>query len=576
MLLQLMISEFALIKKLNIDFNKGLNILTGETGAGKSIIIDAVGMGIGERADKNFIRTGANKSVIQMLFSFQNKQLEDLLKNNGIDFEEDHMIILTREIYSNGRSISRINDKMVTVAFVKEVSKYLIDIHGQHAHQSLLYPENHIHILDSFDEKKVFNLKISIAQKYEELKKLKSQYRDLCGNGLERERKKDLLKFQLREIDEADLKMDEEKALMEEQKLYANMEMLLKIMSYAYEKLSNSNGNYLCITDEIGKIISKIEDIKDIDQDVSNIYRVLQDSLYCLQDVSRDILRYRDQYIDFDLSKLKMIEMRIDLINDLKRKYGKTIHEILTYREEIFLELETMEGNQNTVNHLKSRIDEMTMELLDLSKKLSAIRKNIAQKLETKVIDELAGLNMKHIVFKIDFKENMDKQGQVLLTPNGIDKIEFLISTNAGEPLKPLSKIASGGEISRIMLAFKTILAKTDNIPTLIFDEIDSGISGHTANIVGKKLDFISRNHQILCITHLPQIASIADCHFYIEKVFQEGTTLTNVKKLEEKERVIELSRLLGGLTLTDLTIEHAKEMLAISHSIKKVSNPKS
>ncbi|QZY56949.1 DNA repair protein RecN [Crassaminicella profunda] len=568
MLLELIITNFALIENLNIRFGGGLNILTGETGAGKSIIIDAVNMAIGERADKSFIRTGTDKSVIQMIFRSQNQHLIKILNEKGIDLFDNDIIIITREIYNSGRSTSRINDRVVTTSLVKEISKYLIDIHGQHAHQSLLYPENHIDILDSFDEQKIVALKKKVATKYYELKELKNKLDELCGNELERERKKDLLKFQLNEIDACQLKVGEDTDLLSEYNLLSNSEKIFTIMSSSYEKIYNGDGRYLSIIDGIGNIIHELENIKDFDDHIKNMYSMLQECSYTFEDVSRDIRNYRDN-IEFDPLVLEQIEKRLDLINDLKRKYGNSIDEILSYREKIYFELEELENSETIVVEIRNNIDKIKIEYIELSTQLSSIRKEISSTLEKEMIHVLEGLNMNKVIFKVNFANNIDQVDESIFSPKGLDKIEFLISTNAGQQPKSIAKIASGGEMSRIMLAFKTILAHSDNIPTLIFDEIDTGISGRTANIVGEKLAIISRNHQILCITHLPQIALMADHHFYIEKNSQDNNTLTNVQKLSEEDRIMELGRLLGGITLTDLTMEHAKEMINLGNHFK-------
>ncbi|QXM06032.1 DNA repair protein RecN [Crassaminicella indica] len=568
MLLELIINNFALIERLDIRFGGGLNILTGETGAGKSIIIDAVNMAIGERADKNFIRTGSDKSTIQMIFRSQNEHLIKILNEKGIDLFDNDIIIITREIYSSGRSTSRINDRVVTTSLVKEISKYLIDIHGQHAHQSLLFPENHIDILDSFDEENIINLKKKVSNKYDELKKLENKLIKLCGNDLERERKKDLLKFQLKEIDACELKVGEDTDLLSQHHLLSNSEKIFTIMSNSYEKLYNGDGRYLSIMDTIGNIIHELESIKDLDNNINNMYNMLQECSYTIEDVSRDIRNYRDN-IEFDPFLLEQVEQRLDLINNLKRKYGNSIDEILSYREKIFLELEELENNETIAAEVKNNIEKIKNEYLELSIELSNIRKSVASKLEDQITSILEGLNMNKVIFKVNFKNDIHQPDERIFTPKGLDKVEFLISTNAGEAPKPIAKIASGGEMSRIMLAFKTILAHSDSIPTLIFDEIDTGISGRTANIVGEKLAILSRTHQILCITHLPQIASMADHHFYIEKNYQNNSTLTNVHKLSENDRIKELGRLLGGITLTDLTLEHAREMIYLGNQFK-------
>ena len=567
MLFELMIENFALIKKLNVNFHQGLNVLTGETGAGKSIIIDAVNLAIGERADKSFIRTGEEKAIIQAIFYSNNPQLMKLLNENGIDAEDD-LIIITRELFSSGRSISRINDKLVTVAFVKEISKFLIDIHGQHAHQSLLYPENHMDMLDSFQGDEVLNLRKNILLKFNELKEIDQKISSLIGNDGERERRKDILRFQVQEIDDAKLNVEEENKLLEQQALISNSEKIFKIMSDSYEKLFNGLSPYSPIIDGVGGIVGELLHIKNLDKQINNIYEVLQEALYGLQDSAREIRNYRDQ-IEFDPSELDFIESRLDLINRLKRKYGKTIFDILEYRNNIMKELEEIENSEEYIERLHNNKKELKKHYLSLSEELHQKRKTIAAYLENKMNSELLSLNMNNSRFSVKVEVNKDLSGNIIFSQKGIDKVEFLISTNAGEPLKPLAKIASGGEISRIMLGIKTILAKTDNIPTVIFDEIDTGISGRTAQIVGEKLSMISNTHQILCITHLPQIACMSDHHYYIEKFMENSNTFTNVKKLSDGERVMELGRLLGGINLTDLTLEHAKEMLSLAKDFK-------
>ncbi len=569
MLLELYIHNFALIKQLNIKFEHGLNILTGETGAGKSIIIDAVNLVIGERADKSYIRTGTNKAIIQAVFYTQNPNINKTLEENGIDFSSNQSIIFTREIYKNGRSTSRINDKIVTLSLVKEISKHLIDIHGQHAHQSLLYPENHIDVLDAFEENQLIDLKKKVTDKFFHFKKLKSKLTSLLGDEFEIEQKKDLLRFQLKEIDEANLRPDEEKELEHQHHLLSNSEKIFDVMAKTYEKTFEGNNTYYSITDNLGNVVNDLKQIKHLDEKISDIYDVLLDSLYVIQDISREIRNYRD-HIEFEPNLLEKIEKRLNLILSLKRKYGKTINEILSYREKVYAELYKIENSEKIIASLKEQINKSKSELLILSKKLSTIRKNVSQKLENQITQELNSLNMKQSTFHIQFSENLDANNQIVFTPKGIDKVEFLISTNIGEPPKPLSKVASGGEISRVMLAFKTILAKTDSIPTLIFDEIDTGISGHAANIVGEKLSKISKRRQVLCVTHLPQIASMADHHYYIEKTSQNVSTTTVIKKLEYQDRIIELGRLLGSKKLTDLTIQHAKEMLEIGNKFKE------
>lgn len=569
MLLDLYIENFALIEKMRVSFTNGLNILTGETGAGKSILIDAVNMAIGLRADKNFIRTGCEKSTIQLIFQCNQSALNDVLRDHGIEFENDQILILTRELYINGRSVSRINDKIVTVSLVREISKYLIDIHGQHEHQSLLYSENHIDILDSFADKEIYALKAEIEEKYQLLKNQERNLASLYGNEIERERKIDLLRFQVNEIDACKLIKNEEETLLTERNLLANSEKIHEVVSQSYEYLFDGTDHNKSLIDILGHIANDFSHIKEYDPALADISQGLYETLYKLEDLTRDIRQYRDR-IEFDPHVLNEIENRLDIINSLKRKYGKTIDDILSYRHRTNSELEEILNSEEIIQYLQRDIDQLRDELLSLSEKLSEKRKAISYELETKVMKELASLNMKSVTFKVNFSVQFDKEHRHIFTAKGIDHIEFLISTNPGEPLKPLSKIVSGGEMSRIMLAFKTILAAVDNIPTLIFDEIDTGISGRTATIVGEKLALISSTHQILCITHLPQIALMADNHFYIVKNSIEGHTKTNVEKLKNNERIDELARLLGGVSLTQLTIEHAKEMLEQGKTFKE------
>ncbi len=569
MIFELVIENFALIKKLSVNFQQGLNILTGETGAGKSIIIDAMNLVIGERADKNLIRTGEDKAVIQAIFYSDNPNALELLHNNDINYADDGLIILTREIHTSGRSTSRINDKLVTAALVKEISKYLIDIHGQHSHQSLLYSENHIDILDMFQEVEIAKALKSYRKSYNELKLIDNKLKKLSEDSLETERKKDMYSFQINEINEANLSIDEDEKLFEQQKLLANSEKIFSVMVHAYENLNGGSMNNTPIIDVIGNIVKDFNDIKSFDHDIDNINEIIEDIFYKLQDVAVDIRNYKDN-IEFEPFELEKIESRLDLISKLKRKYGQSISEILEYRDKIQQELQEIEDSQYLIDKLSKDKETLNSDLLKLSKDLSDKRKKAAEYLDSRMNSELKTLNMEKATFKVANHFNKDKEGNLIFTEKGIDKIEFLISTNAGEPLKPLTKIVSGGEVSRIMLAMRTILAKTDNIPTIIFDEIDAGISGRAANVVGEKLAIISKTHQVLCITHLPQIASMADVHFFIEKSIKNDITTTSINKLIEKSQILELARLLGGISITKLTFEHAKEMLALSQKFKK------
>jgi len=564
MLLELEVKNFALIDELNITFNKGLNILTGETGAGKSIIIDAVNMAIGQRADRNFIRSGADKCMVQAMFSLKDSNnLDGLLEQYGIEIDSDNILIVTREIYSNGRSICRINGIIVTQTILKIITQRLIDIHGQHEHQSLLNSNFHINMLDSYGGKEVLDLVASVSKQYNELQTLQKKLSSICFDEMERERKIDLIKFQIDEIALANLIPNEEEELKKQKNILSNSEKIYQTLSNTYEILYGDNLD-ISILDKLSNVVHAINGISSLDEKFSDFNNILEEVQYKLEDVTRDIRDYKDQ-IDFDPKILENMELRLDLINVLKRKYGNSVKEILQYKEKIESELWEFENSEEEIKRLKKEIDFKYKELEHVSLELSTLRKIIAADFEKKITNILLTLNMGKIQFKVSFNNEQSGYSDIKFTSRGIDQIEFTISTNLGEPLKPLSKIASGGEMSRIMLAFKTILADVDNIPALIFDEIDTGISGRTAQIIGERLYDISNHHQIICITHLPQIAAMADQHYLIEKIEKGNNVKTTVEKLNKSRQIKEIGRLLGG-ELTDITIKHSEEMINQAH----------
>ncbi|QUH26634.1 DNA repair protein RecN [Serpentinicella alkaliphila] len=553
MLLELEITNFALIDNLKVEFQRGLNILTGETGAGKSIIIDALNMVVGDRADREFVRTGSNKCRIQAIFSLNHTEdLLNILNDNGIDLEDDTLII-NREIHVNGRSVSRINGVIVNQSFLKLVAEYLIDIHGQHEHQSLMNSTNHIHMLDAFGSNKISKLLREYKEKYKSFLDAKKELNSICNNIQERERQIELLKYQINEIDSSKLKVGEDEELEKEINILSNSERIISVVQGACNDLYNGS-QYIPAIDLVSRNLKPLLNISSINEVLKGFYNTIEEIQIKIDDVVREMRAYLQQ-IDHDPTILESLESRLNLINNLKRKYGNTIKEIIDYRNKINNELEDFVNSEVRINKLEGMINKLEIELKDISVKLSTERKLIAVSFENGLQDVLKTLNMNRVTFTIRFEESLD------YTPYGIDKVEFLISTNIGEPLKSLTKVASGGEISRIMLAFKTILANVDKVDTLIFDEIDTGISGNTAQIVGEKLREIAEKHQIICITHLPQIASMANEHFLIEKNVVVDNTKTTVTRLTSKERVNEIGRLLGG-ELTDLTLKHAKEMI--------------
>lgn len=563
MLVELNIENFAVAEKLHINFSKGFNVLTGETGAGKSVIVDAIAMILGGRANKDLIRTGCDKAILEGLFYLEkSSEINKILDEYGIENEKNDYLLITREIYSTGRSISRINGRTVTLGMLNNVTKHLIDIHGQHEHQSLLNSENHIHIIDSFGDDNFRALKEDIYIYYNELLFQRKKLKDLSMDEIEKDREIDLLKYQIEEIDNAKLSKEEEEEVTREYDKLSNIKEIELNISQTLNILQSKEYEGFSIIDAINKVISLIGEIKNFDIQIKKYYESFTNIGFELQDLSGDLRYYLDN-ITVDEERLVFLEERLDTINKLKKKYGNNIDEIIAYRNGIYEKFQILLNNEKEISQIKNEIEKIEKNLEVKCEKLSNKRKEIALILEESLSGELKQLNMSNVLFKVSFKKYNH------FTPEGFDNVEFLISTNPGEDLKPLSKIVSGGEMSRIMLAFKSILAEYDKIPCLIFDEIDTGISGRTAQVVGEKIVNISKEHQIICVSHLPQIAALADTHFSIYKNIHGSRTVTQIKKLSFEERIEELSRLLGGVNLTDTTKMHAKEMLDLATKIK-------
>lgn len=559
MLLELHIKDFALIDSADLKFEKGLNILTGETGAGKSIVIDSVNFIMGDKQSRDIIRTGAESAYVEGVFDANSEETSHILQENGID--EEDVLIISREINQNGRSISRINGKTVTVSLLKQVMKYIIDIYGQHQHQSLLDEQNHIQILDSFCGSSIIEIKKQYKALYEQTKEIENQIDRINLDEKDRQRKLGLLSYQINEINEAKLKPNEDEELYKKREVLANAEKIYSSLSHAYNILYSSeeqNSSY----DGIGSSIGYLEGIEKYDEKLENIKNELKDVYYNLEGIVDEIREYKDN-IDFEPDVLNQVEIRLDLINSLKMKYGNSIEEILAYCERSSSELNELVNNNQTIDKLSQKKKDGYIKLNKLAEDISKIRKEVAVKLEDRIEEELRYLGMDKASFKIVVEDNES------LNEDGKNKVYFMMTANVGEPLKPLSKVASGGELSRIMLAIKSVIADVDSIPTLIFDEIDTGISGRAAQAVAEKMCLISKNHQVLCVTHLPQIASMADVHFKIEKNIIDGKTYTNVLKLNDKGQTEELARMLGGAILTDLTRKHSIEMKSLANDLK-------
>ncbi|WIV10986.1 DNA repair protein RecN [Proteiniborus sp. MB09-C3] len=564
MLLELNIQNFAIINKIRVNFTKGLNVLTGETGAGKSIIIDAISLVLGGRADKEYVKSGCEKTTIEALFFIEHmNDIEKVLEEYGIQKEDDNTLLIAREIFNTGRSTSRINGRTVTLSMLNDVTSKLIDIHGQHDHQSLLKNDRHSEFIDSLGDYKIIDIKEKVKIGYEELQTLKSRLKTLVQDEMEKERKIDLLNFQLEEIDEARLIDGEEESLISEYNLLSNAESIAVTLSDTITNLDSDYYGNKSIIDALSNIHSSLHKISKHSDDALGFASVIESIIYQLQDLAREVRYYQDK-IEYNPERLKFLDERLDLINKLKRKYGKTIEEILNYREKINRDLNILLNCEEEIKEIRNKIFDCETKMSLLCQDLTKERTCISDRFEKEITKELSEVNMPKVKFKVKI-EKLE-----YFTQNGQDKIEFLISTNPSEPLKSLSKIVSGGEMSRIMLAFKSILAEIDKIPTLIFDEIDTGISGRTAQIVGEKIANISSNHQVICITHLPQIAALADSHYLINKKISDSESTTEIIELNYNERVEELSRLLGGVNLTETTKQHAREMIEMSKKLNR------
>ena len=537
MLTNLHIKNIGIIEDLEINLNKGMNVLTGETGAGKTLIIDSLGIICGGRFSKEMIRRGEDHSYVEICIYAP----EDI---NSVDGN----IIVAREIYSNGRNTCKINGRLVTVAELKNFMKNYIEIHGQNANQQLLDSSTHIKYLDNFIGEEIINLKQEYGTKYVRYNEIKRELRNNYGDEKEKQRKLDLLRYQLNEIQEAKLVNGEEEKLEEKHKIIANSEKIAKNLSEASMAVGENT------LDSIGTAIRALEKIEEIDKKYSQKVEELRNVYYELEEISRDINEYNDE-MEFDEQEREKVETRLDTIYDLKRKYGNNIEEILNYAEEIDEEIRKIENVDEYNNKLKKEQLVLEKEMNEKACKISAIRKRYAEKLNEKINKELVDLEMKNarINVKVNYRAND-------FFENGKDEVEIFIKTNIGENENELTKIASGGEMSRIMLAIKKVLAEVDNIPVLIFDEIDTGISGKAAKSVAEKMSSISKNHQVLCISHLAAIAAKADYNYFISKKVENERTTTNVKLLEEQEVLQEIARISAG-EVNEVTLKYATEL---------------
>lgn len=558
MLLNLNISNFAVFEKESIYFSKGFNVFTGETGAGKSILIEALYMILGERASKDLIRKGKKSAFIEAVFEISdNVKLNCFLRDNNLEMEEDFLII-SREILENGKSINKVNSRAVPLNTLKIISTYLIDIYNQFGHASLFKKENHIILLDSIIQKEISPLLEQYSLLYKNYNKLTEEVINLEKKLINKDMKIEQLQYELNEIEDAALIENEEENLLKEIKRLSNVQEIKKAM---YEIINTLNYNDNSVINNLNQIYSILNKINNYDEALSDYIPKADILLEELRDFLYDLTGYSDS-LEVDEEKLSLIEKRVSLINRLKRKYGYSIEKILEYKNNSYEELELLKGLESKLTALINEKSELNNLLMKAAENITASRKKAAELLEREILKELSDLNMKNIRFKTELLKKSE------FSPDGIDSVEFLISTNVGSDLNSVHKVISGGEASRIMLAFKKIMSDSDSIDTLVFDEIDAGISGKTAQMAGIKMKFISANHQVICVTHSPQIASISKNHFLIEKKVIDNNTYSTINKLSGDTQIKEIARLLSGMKITEKSLSNAIELIEFSNNI--------
>jgi DNA repair protein RecN (Recombination protein N) len=556
MLSELSIRNLAVVEEVHIVFKQGFAVLTGETGAGKSIIIDALGLIAGGRGSSELVRHGTDKAEIEAGFELPGDHpVYGVLEQLGITPERDEALIIRREITASGKSSSRINGQMVNLGMLKEVGEWLVNIHGQHEHQSLLKVERHIDWLDVYGEASYGAVKAQYGMMYREYSERKKELSELEEKSKNALQLMDLYRYQVEEIGQAALKPGEDESLDEEKRKLANAEKLFQSSSDAYEALYG-NGMGL---DSVSKAVSRLGGIASYDRDVLQpLLEQMQSAFYQLEDAAYQLRDYRDR-IEFNPARLERIEHRLDLISQLRRKYGNDTTEILAYYEKIQGELAAIENKDEHLGKLRAELEKAEKKLTAAAEKLTQGRRSAAGRLAQDIENELKDLHMGKTRLEVQVESGLK------IGSNGWDTVEFLISANPGEPLRSLHKIASGGELSRIMLAMKSIFARVDQIPVLIFDEVDTGVSGRAAQAIADKLSLLAEGCQVFSITHLPQVACMADTHYEVRKVIEGERTYTRVVELLGEERVKELARMLGGVEITDTTERHAQEMLTLA-----------
>ncbi|ANS74921.1 DNA repair protein RecN [Paenibacillus yonginensis] len=573
MLFSLSIRNLAVVEAVDITFDRGFLVLTGETGAGKSIIIDALGLIAGARGSADLIRYGCDKAEMEAAFDLPPEHpVWVKMKEFGLSGDAGELLIIRRDISLQGKSTARINGQLVNLTMLREIGERLINIHGQHEHQTLLRPERHLELLDAYGSSLIGPLKSDYQETYVEFIKTNREYNELRSTSQKMLQMLDMYRFQLEEIAAAKLTVGEDEWLAEEKLKLSHSEKMMDAVSGAYEQLYGQQG-----IDVIATAISRLEDIASYDsKKIGPIVEQLQNAYYQLEDAAFGLRDYRDT-LEFNPERLREVEDRLDDISSLRRKYGDSIESILSYYEKIRQETDTLENKDEILEQLEEKRAVLLEQLMSRAEALSQARKSCAADLALQIEGELKDLQMQRTSLKVEMGMMEDPSGvewqgrRIRLTKQGMDTAEFLISPNPGEPLRPLGKIASGGELSRMMLALKSVFARHDQVPVLIFDEVDTGVSGRAAQSIAEKLYKLSATCQVFSITHLPQVACMADNQFLIEKTVTDGRTMTTVEPLSQEGRVKELARMLGGVEITEKTLHHAQEMLNLAEAQKGI-----
>lgn len=555
MLLNLHIKNMALIDEIDINFEDHLNILTGETGAGKSIVIDSIMMALGGKTPKDFVRKDAEYGLVELLFSVEDQEVLNRLQELEVMDIADGELILSRKIIGN-RSVSKINGETVTLSKVREIAALLLDLHAQHEHQSLLVPGNHLKLLDRYGQETLEPLKMRVSEIYKEYSSIKAKLLENTMNEEEKQRKLDLMEFERNEILEASLKIGEDAELEECYRKVSNSKNITESVSNAYHFIEDS------AYDVVDRAVREMTSVSDYDQELSSMTDVLTTVSDLMSDFGRSARIYLEENT-FSDEEFHQLEERLNTVNHLKAKYGKTIEDVFAYGQQLDESYEKLLNQEQYLQDLTKQLQEVEGQLEDACCRLSHERKQIAKILSSQIKHALVDLNFLDVRFDMVFEK------YETYSANGYDKPYFIISTNVGEEMKPLWQVASGGELSRIMLAMKSCLADADKIETLIFDEIDVGISGRTAQMVAEKIHGIGKHHQVICITHLPQIAAMANHHYLIEKQVNDGKTITSISHLDEESEIMELARLIGGVKITETVIESAREMKELAVKAK-------